>query len=95
MARLLLPDTTLLFWVEATLSYTRYSRSGWTHTMKRGSVVRPRVRCAGQCSVVYLQELFAGKAKPTIRLANFVAERPYVLQAEALVNRIRAWQRGA
>lgn len=85
MARLLLPNTTLLFWVEATLSYTRYSRSGWTHTLKRTALsAYDAFVVPGQCSVAYLQELFAGKAKPTIRLANFVDERPYVLQTEAL-----------
>ena len=64
MARLLLPSTTLLFWVEATLSYTRYSRSGWTHTLKRTALsAYDAFVVPGQCSVTYLQELSSREGK--------------------------------
>ena len=80
-----LSRTIRLFWVEASLSYTKYSRSGWPRFLRQsilssydGFVV------PGQSSVAYLQDLLGDQGNANIRLANFVDEYEFNNRVEQL-----------
>jgi glycosyltransferase involved in cell wall biosynthesis len=94
LVNLMLPGTTLLFWTEATLSYSKYARAGWRHKVKQialspySAFVVPGVN-----SIDYLQEALNNKAVHAIRLSNFVDEQDYHVKVKELrlqCNKLRA-----
>lgn len=79
--RALLPKTVLLFWVEATLGYTKYSRVGGLRSVKQGVLSRyDGFVVPGKSSVDYVRELFGAQLQPTVRLPNFVDEDDYCVR---------------